>query len=30
MIGFLILHGVVTLACFILAIVGIREDRKRR
>jgi len=30
MTGFLILHGVVMLVCFILAIIGIREDRKRR
>jgi hypothetical protein len=30
MTGFLILHGAVTLVCFIIAIIGIREDIKRR
>jgi hypothetical protein len=30
MTGFLILHGVATLACFVLAIFGILEDRKGR
>jgi len=28
--GFLILHIVVILFCFILAVIGIKEDRKRK